>query len=845
MLTACKRFNYALAFRFLRLWARPVVGGGVERLRHDGGNAPEELVYALANRSLADILLLDIIAERHGLPSPMAPLPAFGEARRFFFLNRPTGFWRRNTMRSATASSARMRRLQAEIHRDQSRRADGGHGSQALRLAPVSIFWGRAANKDRSWIRSLFSEGWAVSSRLRRLLILLFNRHDILVVFAEPLPWHDIIQASAEELGESRLTRRTARLLRVKFRNEKIAALGPDLSHRRTLVAQILRSSAVATAIDAEASSEKNRQRLVRKARKAAFAIAADMSYPAVRFLYRLLTWIWHRMYQGVRVSGFEDVRALAETHTLIYTPCHRSHIDYLLLSHVLHHRGLMLPHIAAGDNLDLPLVGGVLRGGGAFFMRRSFARDRVYTAVFNEYVYQVFRRGHSMEYFVEGGRTRTGRLLPPRSGLLQMTLDAHRRGLPRPLAFVPVYFGYEKIIEAGSYMDELRGASKKSETMGDVLRGLRLARQFLGTAQVCFGEPLRLDAFLATAEVSADEHPARLLGTRILAGVNRCAFVNATNLVALTTLSTPRQAIEEGALVAQIALYQRLIRRAPPDTRYQVEDAPSADVVRRVERLGLLDRETFFGVGDVLSHDKFTSVLMTWYRSNVAHVLAAPAFIACLVANRHRAIRRAHVQRLFATVFPYLASELRLEGAGDADHWLAELEAAGVIELRGDGFAPPTDVAARFRLRLLGNTVTHILERFYIAAVLLLNTGTGVVDRQALLAGCRANAQRISKLHGIGAPEFSDARLFSGLLQGLLNNGVVSANADGKLEFDERIGEIARAGRSVIAIELRQALEGRVVASYQKDATAKAAPSAPASDSDSLAQANRSSGER
>ena len=799
-------------------------------MQQNSANAPAELVYALANRSLADILLLDIIAEQNGLPSPVAPLPSFDEARRFFFLNRPTGLWRRHTMHSAAASSARMRRLQAKLERDQSRQAECGSSVQALRLAPVSIFWGRAANKDRSWIRSLFSEGWAVSSRLRRLLILLFNRHDILVAFADPLPWHDIVKAGGEELGETRLTRRTARLLRAKFRNEKVVALGPDLSHRRTLVAQILRSPAVAAAIDTEASGKRNRDRLVRKARKAAFAIAADMSYPAVRFLDRLLTWLWHRVYQGVRVCGFDGVRALAETHTLVYAPCHRSHIDYLLLSHVLHHRGLMLPHIAAGDNLDLPLVGGVLRGGGAFFMRRSFARDRVYTAVFNEYVYQVFRRGHSMEYFVEGGRTRTGRLLPPRSGLLQMTLDAHRRGLPRPLAFVPVYFGYEKVIEAGSYMDELRGASKKSETMGDVLRGLRLARQFYGTAQVCFGEPLRLEDFLASAEAGAAEYPARLLGTRILAGVNRCAFVNATNLVALATLSTPRQAIEEEALVAQIALYRKLILRSPPGTRYEVEDAPAEEMVRRVERLGLLDREAFFGVGAVLSHDKFTSVLMTWYRSNVAHVLAAPAFVACLVANRRGAIRGTHVRRLFATVFPYLASELRLEGTGDADHWLAELEAAGVIETRGDGFLPPTDATDRFRLRLLANTVMPILERFYIAAILLLNTGAGVVDRRALLAGCRANAQRISKLHGIGAPEFSDARLFEGFLQGLLNNGVVTTNADGKFEFDERIGEIARAGRSVIAVELRQALEDRLVAAIPTDAPEDAKAEAPAS---------------
>ena len=835
MPSAWKRRSYRIALRALRLWARPAVSG-LERIggkvsapassRGEDGNTPPgsdaaaprpaqaggEVVYALATRSLADILLLDLVAERGGLPSPIAPLPRYDEARRFFFLNRPTGLWRRNTMRAATGASARMRRLEAKLRGCGSdaaaKEATDVAGRPILWLAPVSIFWGRAANKDRSWIRSLFSEGWAVSSRLRRLLILLFNRRDILVQFGEPLPWHDIVRAGGGTLSEERLTRRTARLLRVKFRNQKVAALGPDLSHRRTLAAQILRSAAVAAAIEAEAADAPARRTLERRARKAVFTIAADMSYPAVRFLDRLLTWLWHRVYQGVRVSGVDNVRALAQTHTLIYTPCHRSHIDYLLVSHVLHQEGLMLPHIAAGDNLDLPLVGRVLRGGGAFFMRRSFARDRVYRAVFGEYLYQVFRRGHSVEYFVEGGRTRTGRLLPPRFGLLQMTLDAHRRGLPRPIAFVPVYIGYEKVMEAGSYGDELRGATKKSETVGDVVRGLRLARQFHGTAQVRFAPPMTFDAFLAGRDPDAPEHAARALGGRLLAAINANAVVNATHLVALASLSTPRQAIEESALAAQIDLYRRLIRAAPPGCDYEVDDAPAADLVRRVERLGLLTRETST-TGDVLRHDAFTSVLMTWYRNNVLHVLAAPAFLACLVVNRRRGIRHAHVRRLFQTVFPYLASELQIGAQDQADHWLAELRAAGLIEVRSDGFVTPGEPAARFRLRLLANTLMHVLERFYMAAVLLTNAGAGVVDRRALLADCRANAKRISTLYGIGAPEFADARLFEGLLQGLVNRGVVCVDCDGKLSFDERIAEVIRAGRSVIAVELRQAIDG------------------------------------
>ena len=831
MPSAWKRIHYAFALRVLRFWARPLVGG-LDEVRGDSrtaaneaapassddapqphaGEALSEVVYALANRSLADILLLDLIAERSGLPSPLAPLPQHDEARRFFFLNRPTGLWRRHTMRRTTGASARMRRLEAKLRGA----PDSGEGAAtqpnaALWLVPVSIFWGRAANKDRSWLRSLFSEGWAVSSRLRRALILLFNRRDILVQFGTPLPWHDIVRAGGQDLSADRVTRRTARLLRVKFRNQKVAALGPDLSHRRTLVAQILRSAQVAAAIAAEGADAAARKKLTRRARKAAFTIAADMSYPTVRFLDRLLTWLWHRVYQGVRVSGVEHVRAVAQTHTLIYTPCHRSHIDYLLVSHVLHHQGLMLPHIAAGDNLDLPLVGGILRGGGAFFMRRRFARDRVYTAVFAEYLYQVFRRGHSVEYFVEGGRTRTGRLLPPRLGLLQMTLEAHRRGLPRPIAFVPVYIGYEKVMEAASYVDELRGARKKSETVGDVLRGLRLARQFHGTAQVRFAPALELDAFLrapGTGNGEPASAPAGVLGGRVLAAINAHTMVNATHLVALATLSTPRQAIEEAALVAQIELYRKLIRAAPPGTEHQVDDAPAAELVRRVERLGLLVREKAAG-GDVWRHDAFTAVLMTWYRNNVLHVLAAPAFAACLVVNRRRGIRQIDLLRLFHTVYPYLASELRADAAPDAAHWLGELGATGLIESRREGFVAPRDPAARFRLRLLANTVMHVLERFYLAVTLLAHAGAAGVERRALLADCRAHAERISTLYGIGAPEFSDARLFEGLLQGLINEGVVAVDGDGRLVADARIRAVQRAGRTVINTELRQAVDG------------------------------------
>ena len=118
-----------------------------------------------------------------------------------------------------------------------------------------------------------------------------------------------------------------------------------------------------------------------------------------------------------------------------------------------------MLPHIAAGNNLNLPVAGPLLRRGGAFFMRRKFAGDALYTAVFESYVDHLFTHGFAMEYFVEGGRSRSGRMLSARWGMLRMTLGAHNRGLRRPLAFVPVHFSYERIIEGGELFE---GASRR-----------------------------------------------------------------------------------------------------------------------------------------------------------------------------------------------------------------------------------------------------------------------------------------------------------------------------------------------------------------------------------------------
>src|SRR5690606_3674053 len=161
---------------------------------------------------------------------------------------------------------------------------------------------------------------------------------------------------------------------------------------------------------------------------------------------------------------------------------CHRSHIDYLLLSYLLFRNSLTPPHIAAGINLNMPVIGNILRRGGAFFMRRSFRGNQLYTPVFNEYLHLLCSRGFPVEYFIEGGRSRTGRLLDPRTGMLAITLRSYLRSSRRPIVFMPVYIGYERVPERRTYLGELRGQAKKKESLFDLFR-------VLSALQLKFGE--------------------------------------------------------------------------------------------------------------------------------------------------------------------------------------------------------------------------------------------------------------------------------------------------------------------------------------------------------------------
>ncbi|MDC0213862.1 glycerol-3-phosphate 1-O-acyltransferase PlsB, partial [Gammaproteobacteria bacterium] len=664
-----------------------------------------------------------------------------------------------------------------------------------IMFVPCTVFWGRAITFKKNRI-NLVSKHWSNPGLAKRLKNLLITWGDIWINIGQPIHLKDVILNHQDsEITERRL----ARMLRSKIQNQKIATLGPNFEHHDDLLEAICDSPSVQKVLE---SKQQDSDTVIKRI---ANSIASDMSYKTIRFLTALLNWFWNRIYEGIELNGIERVSATTSTHTLVYVPCHRSHLDYLILSFLLFHKGFMIPHIAAGDNLNIPILGRILRQGGAFFMKRSFSGDPLYSSIFNEYLFQIYNRGHSVEFFPEGGRSRTGRLLPPKLGLLSMTIASHQKGLQKPLAFVPIYIGYEKIIEGSTYVSEMRGSQKTREKLSDVLINLKLIRQNFGRVRVNIGEVINLDEWLKTQNSPATSIPVDQLAAKIMSSINDAASVNSVNLVALVLLATHRQSLEESSFKRQLELYISLTKTLYSNEKISSDLVNADSVIDRLNNLGLLktDNEDF---GTVYHIDPFTAVLMTWYQNNSIHLFSLASLVANLIVNRRLKLEEKKLLKIIETLLPYIEKELSTHfSAQEIDNTIEFLIENNLIEKEGNAFKPPSRADSRYEsLDLLAKILSPTVERMFITLNLIV---LGKQNINSIGNESKKIARKITRLYGINSPDFFDSSVFDSFMAELIKRGAVQISEDGVIVGNSLIQNIARHADGVISPQIRQAI--------------------------------------
>lgn len=687
-----------------------------------------------------------------------------------------------------------------------------------IELVPVTVLWGRSPDKEDSWFKLLFTDTWATPGKVKQLVNIGLHGRETYLEFHEGQSLRTLVEYAKENYPNLSAATYIISTLNDYLDCQREVVLGPDLSDRRNVMQSLIKSRDVQEAIRRESIRGKiSMLEAERRAIGYLNEIVSDYSASAVRFADMALTRLWTQLYDGVEVHNFNTVRELAKDYEIIYTPCHRSHIDYLLLSYVIYKRGLMVPYIAAGDNLNMPFVGQLLRGGGAFFIRRSFRGNALYTSVFKEYLYSILSRNTPLEYFIEGGRSRTGRLLPPKTGMLAMTVHSHLRGRAKPIAFVPTYIGYERLMEGATYVGEMQGKPKEAESIFGILQTLRKIERIFGKVHVNFGEPVFLDDLLKqhgaeniVIEKNDDPVPAAVSeainssAVAILENINRAVVINPVSLLSLILLATPKHTLDEEVCIKQLDAYRRLASALPYDERTQVTPLSGKEIIAYGLKLKLIKRVQHV-LGDIIAIEDNQAVLLTYFRNNILHSFVLPSLVASLVEHNGK-ISRGDLISVIRTLYPFLKAELFLKWNTDELKEQICQNADALIQgglmsqdEEGNLISSAPNTEEHNQLVVLAAPVKQSLERYYMTLALITQRGSGTISAKQVEDLSHLLGQRLSVLYEFNSPEFFDKALFQSFIKVLTQQEYIRTNENGLIEFDAGFSNMAEGAKLVL----------------------------------------------
>jgi glycerol-3-phosphate O-acyltransferase len=633
------------------------------------------VVYALKNKSQLNSLILRELCVRKGIPQPvychginMITWQPFPMSLRVILSHIFRRIFRKTTIDAARTDYLKeliRNRKSAIIHLGESELFENPFVEDTLFqlmdvqatspvpifLCPESITYGRRREKEtESLINILFGQSDATDP-LRRVITFLRYSNKASVISADPVNLAEFMKT-----GEGRSREELVRQLRGdlidRIDEEKAAIVGPLLKSREEIIGMVLRDRGLVTFMQETAEKAKKAKRdfnAVRKeARKYLDEIASDYNEIFVEVWERILSWLWNNIYDGVvvDVEGIAKIRNVSKKMPFVIIPSHRSHIDYLLLSYIFYKNNIQMPFVAAGTNLSFFPMGYIFRKSGAFFLRRSFKGNDLYAEVFAKYLKVLLKEGLPLEFFIEGGRSRTGKMVMPKYGILSMIIQAYQEKACEDLAAIPVYIGYDRVIEEKSYLEELSGVPKEKEKATEMIKSSRLLRKRYGRVYMNVGEPILLKSYLAAQgkpldEMTVEERQSlyRRIGYTIVRAINKVSVVTPFSLTAMGLLCYDRRGISQGELREILELFQDYLAfsKVPFAMTFADREKAVGEALHLFNQSGLISRmgaeeeeEEIEEIVYSLEDDKRMN--LEYYKNTILHYFLPVSFVATSV---------------------------------------------------------------------------------------------------------------------------------------------------------------------------------------------------------------------
>jgi glycerol-3-phosphate O-acyltransferase len=700
---------------------------------------------------------------------------------------------------------------------------NGGAGvsPREIMLMPQTFVWSlRPERRGFSLVDTFFGPA-DIPGDLRQLAQFALNYKHGMLRAGEPLSLREFLGQESHDESPERLVRRLTYVLLRKVERERRVIVGPARKAPDRVREDVLKSPKLQEIIGELAGhGGQERALLTHKARTMLRAMQTLPDPEAQRGLELLAEQVLHRVYTAIDVDqrGLERLRELGRDGAVVLLPSHKSHVDYIVLTYVLRKNAIQIPVIAAGDNLAFFPAGPILRRAGAFFIRRSFRGDRLYTAVVDAYLRRLLRDGWMVEFFLEGGRSRTGKLLPPMLGLLNMVVSS-ALSLGKPVYCQPVAIGYERLMEEGAFARELSGGEKLPEDASALLKLGGVLRERWGRIDIQFGEPIELGALCRSMRAEPDAlTPARRralvkrLAHRAMDEINRVTAITPGSLVALCLLSHGRRGVAYRELVVRCQrLTAMLIRAGARPSRSLAQpggtfrEAGLRDALTLYLRSGLCEQHV---MGDSLASEPRKGSLSThgdtifivphrrrmrldlaknhivnWFvdRALVAVALCSRGDVegerqaaspAAAMALDDLKSRVQSLSRLFKYEFMF-----RADAPFDAifDDVCRRMAADGEITLDDASVAPGLghdDLDGHSWLGFYGNVVRNFLEGYRIAARALTLLRKGNLDDKELVVRALRIGQRMFLEGDIERSEAVSRPLIENALKAFLDQG-------------------------------------------------------------------------
>ncbi len=795
-----------LLFRHVRV--RPEAVEHLRQLARQG-----TLIYVMRYRSALDYLLVNAVLLREGLPlarfAPGVSTVAFrplGELLGWLFRRRRRaggGHVACSALVARGESVLLFMRSQAVAGRRRRALAAARLGPQYLRdvvrvapaagrpvfLVPVAIFRGKGFRRKESRLATLLYSVQEAPGEAKRFFNYLWNAEETQLTLGREIVLDRFVQDYRGE-GDERIVRRLARALQIFLYREERLVWGPPLLPRRLVRRQVLRDPELARLVRRIAAERGlPRRRVWKEARGYFDEMAANFNGLYFGLLEAIFNRIWPRVFTGLEIVGLEKVIECVKEHPVVLVPCHRSHFDYLILSYIFHLNYLSPPHIAAGDNLSFWPMGPLFRGAGAFFIRRTFEDNELYKMVFRKYLTFLIREGYTQEFFIEGGRTRTGKILTPKLGMLSAILNAFVQGVRRDLYFVPISIHYGRIPEEEAYKREVAGEEKQRESLWALLRARSVLKRRYGTVYVSYADPISLNAALGPArerfaaglgDPEGEEEKRRFiqrLGFRLLRAVNDAAVAGATAVSATALLGAPRAACRMSDFLAAAHALSGLLHAQGARITASLERNDRSDFKESLHWLslgGLVERLVDSG-GVVLHVPASKRINLDFYKNNTIHFFLVPSLLTrALLAEVPFSALRAHIGwwlDLYRWEFPLPEREAL---AAEIGRWLAYYREAGALV--GDGAALDHPVI---------RATAGILENFREAYLVVARTAAAQEEwpilQSALVQRMQRQFQTSLLLGEVHKPEGNSMITFGNALSRLAELGHVAVVRRGR----------------------------------------------------------------